>query len=236
MACLLPMSAGVPAALDGSPGLYAGGYAASRLVLLALVVVWQVRRPGEATPRASYLCYPVSAVLWLASIPVGPPAGYGLWATSLGVELAIRLHEQVAAQRRGVAIPFDVGLLVERFGLLVMVALGEGVLQIVGALSHRHVSAGPVAAGLAGFVVLAALWWGYFDFARGSGAAAYEQVTGDRAVYAVARDVFVFGPFFLVGAVLAAAAGIGGVVEAGVDGSPITAVLRLLCGASPSTW
>jgi low temperature requirement protein LtrA len=35
MACLVPMAAGVGPALDGTPGLYAAGFAASRLVLLA---------------------------------------------------------------------------------------------------------------------------------------------------------------------------------------------------------
>ena len=184
MACLLPMTAGVAAALDGSPALYAGGFAASRLVLLGLVVVWQLRRPGEPPPRSSYVCYSVSAALWLASIPVGPPLGYGLWAVSLAVELAVRLREQVVAQRRHVAIPFDVELLAERFGLLVIVGLGEGVVQIAGALSHRHVSAGPVTAGIAGFVILATLWWGYFAFADGPGVGGYERGLVDHAVYA----------------------------------------------------
>jgi low temperature requirement protein LtrA len=182
-------------------------------VLLVLVGVWQLRRPGEPTPWASYLCYSVSAVLWLTSIPLGPPLGYGLSAVSLAVELAVRLREQVVAQRQHVAIPFDVELLAERFGLLVIVALGEGVVQIAGALSHRHLSAGPVAAGLAGFVVLATLWWGYFDFAAGPGADAYARDLDDHAVYALTRDVFVFGHFFVVGAVLAASAGIGAVVS-----------------------
>jgi low temperature requirement protein LtrA len=231
MACLLPMTAGVAAALDGSPALYAGGFAASRLVLLGLVCVWQVRRPGSPPPRASYVCYSVSAALWLASIPVGPPFGYALWAVSLAVELVVRLREQLVAQRRHVAIPFDVELLAERFGLLVIVGLGEGVVQIAGALSHRHVSAGPVAAGLAGFAILTTLWWGYFDFADGPGTGAYQRGLDDHGVYALTRDVFLLGHFFVVAAVLATSAGIGAVVDAAVAHESIADGLRLLCDA-----
>jgi low temperature requirement protein LtrA len=231
MACLLVMTAGIVSALDGSPGLYAAGFAASRVVLLALVGIWQLRRPGDPPPVASYVCYSVSAVLWLASIPLGAPVGYVLWAVSLTVELVVRLREQVVAQRRHVAIPFDVELLVERFGLLVIVALGEGVVRIAGALSHRHLTAGPVIAGLAGFVILATLWWGYFDFAGGPGATAYDRDLDDHAIYAMTRDVFLFGHFFVVGAVLATSAGIGAVVAAAVADHGFAADLRLLCDA-----
>jgi low temperature requirement protein LtrA len=229
MACLLPMTAGVAAALDGSPALYAAGFAVSRLVLLVLVGVWQLRRPTEATPWPSYVCYSTSAVLWAVSILVGPPVAYGLWAVSLAVEVGVRLQEQVVAQRRHVAIPFDVDLLAERFGLLVIVALGEGVVRIAAALSHRHISAGPVAAGLAGFMVLATLWWGYFDYAGGPGAEAYDRDLDDHGVYALTRDVFLFGHFFVVAGVLATSAGIGAAVDAAVAHDPIAADLRLLC-------
>ena len=236
MACLLLMTGGIASALDGDPALYAAGFAASRLALLVLVVVWAQRNPDAERPVPSYVCYSISAVLWAASIPLGPPAGYVLWAVALAVELGVRIQEQAVQRRRHVARPWDVELLVERFGLLMMVALGEGVVQIATSMSHTDPAAGVVTSGLAGFAIVATLWWGYFDFASGPATDAFEQLEAkadsDWAVYRLARDAFIYGHFFLVGAVVAAAAGIGAVVHAAVAGEGSAAGdVRLLCDA-----
>jgi low temperature requirement protein LtrA len=236
MGCLLLMTAGVASALDGDPALYAAGFAATRVALLVLVAVWAQRHPGAERPTASYVCYSLSATLWAASIPLGPPAGYVLWAVALAVELGVRIHEQAASRRRHAARPWDVELLVERFGLLMMVALGEGVVQIATSMSHTDPAARVVVSGLVGFGIVATLWWGYFDFAAGPATDAFDPLEArpdhDRAVYRFARDTFIFGHFFLVGSVVAAAAGIGAVVHAAVAGEGTApGDLRLLADA-----
>lgn len=229
MACLLLMIGGVPDALDGDPGLYAAGYAAGRLVLLALVAAWHIAQPGAPRPTISYVLYSASALLWAVSIPLGAPGAYWLWAVSVGGELVVRVWERTRDQSQGTAV-FDLDLLVERFGLLVIVALGEGVVQIASAVADaggdRDTTV--VATGVAAFAVLAALWWTYFDFARDEAAALERDPS--HAV-AVTRDVFVFGHFVLVGAVLAASAGLGAIIDAAASGESASTSVGLLCDA-----
>jgi low temperature requirement protein LtrA len=226
MASLLVMTAGVEAAFDADPSLYAGGFAASRLVLVVLVVVWQLRNPGSSAPVGSYFCYSTSVLLWGISIVIGPPMAYVLWAVSIAIELAVRLMEQTGV--RGAAMPaLDVSLLVERFGLLVIVALGEGVVQVAHAMAETHGSSRAVTAGIGGFLVLAALWWGYFDFASNTITPRFRQQPAHTVGFA--RDVFVLGHLVLVGAIVTLSAGLGVMVAADATDEAYSSALSMTC-------
>jgi low temperature requirement protein LtrA len=226
MASLLVMTAGVESAFDGDPSLYAGGFAASRLVLVLLVAIWQLRNPAARAPVGSYFCYSTSVLLWGISIPLGPPAAYFLWALSIAIELAVRLREQTGARRA--AMPaLDVALLVERFGLLVIVALGEGVVQVATAMADAHGSSRAVITGVAAFVVLAALWWGYFDFASNTITPRFREQPHHTIGFA--RDVFVLGHLVLVGAIVTLSAGLGVIVSASATDEAYRSALNLTC-------
>jgi low temperature requirement protein LtrA len=212
MACLLVMIGGITKAFDGDPALYAGGFAASRAVLLVLAATWHARTPDAKPPVGSYLCYSTSMVLFLVSIPVGEPVAYVLWGIALVVEVAVRFREQSTAHHDPAMPPLDADLLVERFGLIVMVALGEGVAGVGAEIAGTGGSAGALYAAIAGFGILAALWWWYFDFATETIAAGYRR-RPDRT-FAIARDVHVLGHYVLVGAVVAAAAALRPIIEA----------------------
>jgi len=132
----------------------------TRLVLLALHVrAW--RHVEQARPTvAVYLgATAVSATLWAVSLAVGGSARWVLWAVAVAVDVAA----PVVATWRGDRTPLHVEHLPERFGLFVILVLGEAV---GGAATGVHDAgwAGPsVAVGVAGFVLAAALWWNYFD-------------------------------------------------------------------------
>jgi low temperature requirement protein LtrA len=55
------------------------------------------------------------------------------------------------------------GHFAERYGLVVIIALGESIVAIGVGAAGIPLDAGVVAAALAGIVIAAALWWGYFD-------------------------------------------------------------------------
>jgi low temperature requirement protein LtrA len=226
MVCLLLMAGGIGAALHGDIGLYAAGYAASRFVRLGFMVLPYRREHGTLPPLVTYGDYLASAVLWSLSIVVGTPGAYLLWALALGIELAVRLREQATAPRVDDQPRFDAAHLVERFGLFVILALGEGVVQIAAALAGTERSATVVATAVVAFGILAGLWWFYFDFASESIGAAFEAHP-DRE-FALGRDVFVFGHFGLVGAIVALSAGFGQVIAAAATGAAFTDGLALI--------
>ncbi len=78
---------------------------------------------------------------------------------------------------------------VERFGLVVIIALGESIVAIgVGAAGIR-LDAGVIAAAVLGFAVAACLWWSYFDWVVYVALARLAEATGVRRA-ALARDVY----------------------------------------------
>jgi low temperature requirement protein LtrA len=146
------------------------------------------------------------------SIPIGPPVAYVLWGVALAVEVSVRFREQSAAHHDPRMPPLDADLLVERFGLILMVALGEGVAGVGAAIAGANGDAGALFAAIVGFGILAALWWWYFDFATATIAVGYRRHP-DRT-FAIARDVHVVGHYVLVGAVVAVSAALRPVIEA----------------------
>jgi low temperature requirement protein LtrA len=226
MVCLLLMAGGMDAALHGDIGLYAAGYAGSRAVRLGFMVLPYRREHGSLPPLITYGDYLASALLWALSIAVGTPGAYPLWALALGIEVGVRLREQVTAPHADGRPRFDAAHLVERFGLFVILALGEGVVQIATALAGTDRSVAVVATAVVAFGILAGLWWFYFDLASESIAAAF-AAHPDRE-FPLGRDVFVFGHFGLVGAIVALAAGFGPVIAAAASGEAFTDGLALV--------
>ncbi|WOX19945.1 low temperature requirement protein A [Streptomyces solicathayae] len=208
MLCLAVMAAAVPEADGDRAPAYALGYAGTRLVLLALW--WPATRyPAPRTlPRWRPLTYCLlSGVLWAGSAAVPAPWRYGMWVALLLAEMVLLL----TARGRGIPGPVHTGHLVERVGLFVIIVLGESVLALITSTDHTWTAAAGVVAVL-GFVLLAALWWSYFDFAS----TAAERVigaAGTREAYLLARDVGGFLHFFVTAAVISMAAGLATAVE-----------------------
>src|SRR3712207_8928247 len=80
-----------------------------------------------------------------------------LWAVALAIDLGVSLV-------RGVSV-FQVHAehFVERYGLIVIIALGESIVAMGVGASGLTVGAGVVAAAVLGIALAAALWWAYFD-------------------------------------------------------------------------
>ena len=67
------------------------------------------------------------------------------------------------ATLRSNKLPLHVEHLPERFGLFVILVLGEALGGVVRGVHDAHWAGPAVLAGLVGFVAVAALWWVYFD-------------------------------------------------------------------------
>ncbi|MGW0365878.1 low temperature requirement protein A [Streptomyces sp. NPDC002990] len=211
MLCLAVMTVAVTDATGERSAVYALGYAGTRVVLLGL---WwpSTRRAtepgGPLVPRWRPLSYCLaSAFGWAGSVFVPLPWRFVMWAVLLVAELGVLL----TAGGGGLPRKLHVGHLVERVGLFVIIVLGESIVALLTSLDAAWTgSAGWVA--LLGFMLLAALWWSYFDFGAASAELVLSAASGPKQ-FPLARDVTGFLHFFVTAAVISMAGGLATAVE-----------------------
>jgi low temperature requirement protein LtrA len=183
-------------------------FLAGRVILLVLHVrAWRHVRDARSTIGVYLATLGVSSVLWAVSLPVEGPVRYWLW----GAAVAVDAVGPVVATWRDNHLPLHLEHLPERFGLFVILVLGEAVGGA--AIGVRDAEWGPdaVAVGVAGFVIAAALWWIYFDTAAVVGAAALrrrDDETRNGAPADERHDLFVYGHLPLALGIVLAGVGI----------------------------
>jgi low temperature requirement protein LtrA len=185
------MAASAPEAAGATATTFAACYLATRVLLLALYAR-AYRHVPEARPTcAIYLVVTaVSAALWTVSLADLPDAArYALWTAGIVLEVLAPL----VATRRGGGVPLHVEHLPERFGLFVILVLGESIASIVIGVHDTHWDAPSVGVAAAGFVLVAALWWSYFDL---GGAAGKRRLVDDgQDQESGVADAYIFGHF-----------------------------------------
>jgi low temperature requirement protein LtrA len=165
MVAIVVIAASLSPDAAGSTRAFAYGYAASRWLLV--VMYWRAFRHVEETRVLvkGYLTgFGVAALIWTASALVPNNLRVSLWVAALFVDLAtpwIMRKEQAR-------VPFDVSHLPERFGLFTILVLGESIAAVVMGLSHSEWAIVPTTTAAVGIGVATAMWWLYFDNARGS--------------------------------------------------------------------
>jgi low temperature requirement protein LtrA len=78
---------------------------------------------------------------------------------------------------------------VERFGLIIIIALGESIVAIGVGARGLPLDAGVIAAALLGIVVAGCIWWSYFDWFTYAAQSRLAEATG-AARAALARDAY----------------------------------------------
>ncbi|WP_406191431.1 low temperature requirement protein A [Streptomyces sp. NBC_01017] len=224
MACLAVMAAAVPDVAGERGPMYALGYAGTRFVLLGLW--WPATRLSAPVrvPKWRPLSYClVSGVLWAVSAFTPEPWRYVLWALLIVAEVALLITA------RGLPGQLHKKHLVERVGLFVIIVLGESVFTLVTSTDHAWTARAGLTA-LLGFVLLAALWWSYFDFGVASAERTLDAAQG-RQAYLLVRDTAGFLHFFVTASVICIAGGLATTVhEAGHHHLPEGAVIALAGG------
>jgi low temperature requirement protein LtrA len=210
-----------PASIGDSTA-FALSLAAARLVLAAAHVM---TGPGrEALRRRIVQALMGSAALFTVSIWVPEPWRYVLWGIAIGGESSALLHEdRTAARERGrrrdlqILRPVDADEALdphhfaERFGLFVIILLGEVVVEAGQAAIDGHVATfDGWAALVAAMIFAAALWWLYFDAAADINLRVLEASGGSPTM---ARAIFAVGHMLPCFALLLIAAGIGLLLE-----------------------
>jgi low temperature requirement protein LtrA len=233
--------AGCAAAATGATGEFSTAFAASFLfgrVVLLLLHLRAWRHVPEARPTVSVYvgATALSAALWAVSLPVDGAARYWLWAAAVAVDAA----GPIIATWRGDRAPLHLEHLPERFGLLVILVLGEAVGGAATGVHDGKWAAPSVAVGVAGFVIAAALWWNYFDITAHESEErlqedddhnSVDRTADDRGARSDERhDLFVYGHLPLALGVVTAGVGIEDLVAHPADPLPSTGAWTLAGG------
>jgi len=216
MAAFLVAALAVPGAFGEEALVFAGAYGIVRVAHIWLFTIASRDDPGlrrSVTGLAGSTAIGVS-LLVAASFTDGLPQG-ALWA---------------------VAIVFDVGgpflfwaegwrlqpsHFAERYGLIVIIALGESIVAI-GVGAHEVVDAGVITAAVLGVALAAALWWLYFDVIVWLGEKRLSQMPPGRQQNELARDSYSIIHFPIVAGIVLAAFGLKQTL--GQVGDPLDAV------------
>ncbi len=176
------------------------------------------------------------AHIWLFTIASRDDPGLRRSVTGLAGSTAIGVSLLAAASLTdgvlqgalwAIAITFDVGVpflffaegwklmpshFAERYGLIVIIALGESIVAI-GLGANEIVDGGVIAAAVLGVAVAAALWWLYFDVIVWLGEKRLSQATPGREQNELARDSYSIIHFPLVAGIVLAAFGLKKTLE-----------------------
>ncbi len=161
----------VGAFIPQAGGAHGAAFAVAAGVLFAiLAVLWllasrgdrpEYRRPSRLFVTGTAAC--AAALAGTAFLPSGArvPA-WGLLDAAYLAGFAFILLALTPVQATAVIVT---DALIERFGLLTIIVLGETVTGVVAGLARQPVSGITLAVGLVAVVVGFGAWWTYFDFA-----------------------------------------------------------------------
>ncbi|MEU8501781.1 low temperature requirement protein A [Streptomyces lavendulae] len=217
--CGLMMALALPGAFGDRGVLFAGAYFCARVVLAALAH----GRSRRLAPTPVTLSVLISGPLLLTGAFLDGGTRTCLWALAAAVDLAApRL-----TRRAMVRLAFESGHLAERFGLFVMIALGESIVAVGAPVATSpELGAGSLTAVAVAFTLVCGLWWVYFHLA----ADAVRHGLETAAVRAdVARQVLSYGHLSLIASVIAVAVGMAEAVARPGERLPL-GVAALLYG------
>ncbi|MEV0738862.1 low temperature requirement protein A [Streptomyces sp. NPDC050549] len=221
---LVPLGAFIPEAGDARGAAFAVD---AGVLFAVLALLWlpasrgdtpEFRRPSVLFVTGTALC----SVVLAAGAALPADARVPTW----GVLAVVYLLGFVFVLGRAIperVVGFSVtDALAERFGLLIIIVLGENVTGVVDGLSHEPTGALTLAVGLAAVVVGSGGWWTYFDFAG------HRLPRPTRA--SALQWMMIHLP--LTAAVAAMGAAMVGLVEHAHDGRTPAATAWGLCGGT----
>jgi low temperature requirement protein LtrA len=202
VAAMLVVSLAAPGAFGTDGVIFGVAYFVVRALHLVLFAIGG--RGDRDLFRAVVRILPAAtlapALLVVAGFLDGP-AQLALWGTALAIDyLGVLLGHM-----RGWRVSPE--HFVERFGLIVIIALGESIVAIGVGAAGLPLDAGVLAAALLGITVAACLWWSYFDWVVYVAQARLAEATGaSRAAFA--RDAYSYLHLPMVGGIVLFAFGL----------------------------
>ena len=195
-AAMLIVSLAAPVAFGRDAVVFGVAYFVVRALHLVLYAIagWGDRDLHRAVLRIVPAATLAPALLLAAGFVHGS-AQLGLWCAALAVDYLGVLLGHMQGWR------VSPEHFVERFGLIVIIALGESIVAIGVGAAGLPLDAGVIGAALLGITVASCLWWSYFDWVIYITQARLAELTGPpRAAFA--RDAYSYLHLPMVGGIV----------------------------------
>jgi low temperature requirement protein LtrA len=200
MGAFLVCALAVPQAFGDDAVLFAIAYAAARwLHIFLFAEANEDVDTGEAIVRLAWTALPPPLLLIVGAL-LGGAAQTAIWI----VALAIDFGGPFVLGVRGFQV--SAGHFAERFGLIVIIALGESIVAI-GAGLEGAIDAGVVATAALGLILACALWWAYFDWVALDAESRLRAAHGDQRA-TLARDSYAYLHLPMIAGIILIALGV----------------------------
>jgi low temperature requirement protein LtrA len=200
MGAFLVAALAVPEAFESDKLVFAIAYAAARWLH---IFIWAEANDdvdtAQAIVRLAWTALPAPLLL-IAGALLGGTAQAVLWIVALAIDFAGPFVFGV----RGFRV--SAGHFAERFGLIVIIALGESIVAI-GAGLEGEVDAGVLAAAALGLIVACSLWWSYFDWIALYAESRFREAPGHERLL-IARDAYSYLHLPMIAGVVLVALGV----------------------------
>ena len=152
--------------LDGAFGredvVFVLSYVAIRLILVLLYLRTRKHAPeGWPLVRRYVIGFSMAGAIWLLSLLLPPPWRYVVWAIGMCVDFATPLIKGTRVKQR--LLPPDNEHMSERYGTFTIIVLGEAFVKVIGEATGLDAGIEMLISGFFGLMIVAALWWIYFD-------------------------------------------------------------------------
>jgi low temperature requirement protein LtrA len=206
MAAMLVTALAVPNAFTDDGVLFGCAYAVVRwLHIFIFAEANEDIDTGQAISRLSRTALPGPALLIVAGFLDGAAQG-ALWIVALAIDVGGPFVFGVRGFRVSAAY------FAERFGLIVIIALGESIVAVGVGAEGIELSASVIAAAVLGVALAAAQWWAYFDVVAVHAEHRFTGLSG-HALIVMARDAYSYLHLPMIAGIVLVALGIKKTLE-----------------------
>lgn len=199
----------LPEALkDSGSAHFATVYAVLRLVIVGLYFqAWRLVPASRELTKRYTLSFAIALAFWIVSILVPAPIRFILWGLALLIEISNGPIKYATIR----SVPKQVSHMDERFGLFVIIVLGEAIVAVASGVADLRWQMEEILTATAGFIAAVSLWWMYFE--RADDSVIYLALRGDRR--ALLRSyVYGYSHVFVFMGIVALGVGIQAAIEA----------------------
>jgi low temperature requirement protein LtrA len=205
----LLMAVAIPQAFKAHALLFAGSYVAIQIGRHSFLTFAAADRGTVERERAGHILtwFAVVGVLWVAGALLDDPERVVLWLVALALDYCAPLVTYwVPGRRRLAPATWNVGTehFAERFGLFIILALGESIVVTGATTSELDLDAARIIAFVMAFLASAAIWWLYFTSVSTIGEH-YLEVSENRTI--LARDAYTYLHVVFVAGIILSAVG-----------------------------